>query len=91
MMIIADRANLSVGKKEFLAFERVTAAYDSAVDGDEQFVVDAGFRRTRQPAWLRPAIEHQVLVLASLPEALIEISHRGLVLGTIGLDDDGHE
>src|ERR1700675_816234 len=91
MVIIADRANLPVGEKEFLAFERVAAAHDSSIDGDEQFVVDTGLRGSRWPARLRPAIEHQVLVLARLPEALIEIRHRGLVLGTISLNDNGHE
>src|ERR1700758_731426 len=91
MVIIAHRANLRVGKKEVLSLERVATAHDSAVDRDEKFVVDTGLRRTRQPARLRPAIEHQVLVLARLPEALIEVRYRGFVLRSIGLDDNGHE
>src|SRR6266852_4493123 len=91
MVIIADGANLSVGEREFLGFERVAAAHNCAIDGDEKFVVDAGLRRSRQPARLGPAIEHHVLVLARLPEALIELRYRGLVLGTIRLDDNGHE
>src|ERR1700675_2544394 len=91
MVIIADRANLPVGKKEVLVFERVAAAHDSAVDGDEKFVVDTGLRRTRQPARLRPAIEHQVLLIERPSMLLIELRDRGLVLGTIRLDDNGHE
>src|SRR6202521_4564711 len=91
MVIIADRANLPVGEKEFLAFERVAAALDSSIDRDEKFVVDTGLRGALEPARRRPAIDHQALVLARLPEALIEIRHRGLVLGTIRLNDNGHE
>src|SRR5580698_10939044 len=55
MMIVANRANLPVWEKEFLGFERVAAAHDSTIDGDEIFVIDAGCRRTRQPARLGPA------------------------------------
>src|ERR1700694_5600107 len=91
MVIIADRANPPVREKEVLAFERVAATHDSSVDGDEKFVVDTGLRRTRQPARLRPAIEHQILVIERPSKALIELRHRGLVLGTIRLKDNGQE
>jgi hypothetical protein len=82
---------LCPSEKELLAFERVSAAHDSAINGDEKFIVNAGLRRTRQPARLRRAIEHHIIVLARLPKAPIEFCDRGLVLRTIGLDDDGHE
>src|SRR5450631_1302988 len=91
MVIVTDRANLSVREKEFLSLEGVSPAYDSAIDGDKIFVVDARLRRARQPARQRPAKEHHVLVLARSSEALIEFRHRGFVFGTIGFDDNGHE
>ena len=91
MVIVAEGANLAVGEKEFLSFECVTAAHGAAIDGDEKFVVDAGLRRARQPARLGPAIEHHILVRARLPQAAVELRHRGFVLRTIRLDDDGHE
>src|SRR5271167_3899823 len=91
MVIIGNRTNLAVGEEKVLGFERVAAAHNSAIDGYKELVVDAGLRRRRQPARLGPAIEHYVLVLTRLPEALIEVRYRGLVLGTIGLNDDGHD
>ena len=91
MVIVPDGATLSVGGKKLLGLERVAAAHDPVINGDEKFVVNGGSRRARQPARLRRAIEHPVLVLARLPKALIELRDRGLVLRTIRLDGDGHE
>src|SRR5260221_6749892 len=89
MVIVADRANLPVREKEFLSLERVPATHDSAIDGNEKFVVDTRLRRTSQPAPLDPAIEQQVIVLKSTPPALIAVRHRPLVLRTLTPDDDG--
>src|ERR1700678_657996 len=91
VMIVGDRTNLPVGKREVLSFERIAAAHDFTIDGNEIFIVDTRICRPCQPARLRPAIKHHVLVLASLEEALIKLCHSGFVLGTIRLDNDGHE
>ena len=95
MVIITNRPDLSVGKKEFLRLQGVSAMnrrlIRARVDRDKIFVIDAGISRSWKPARLRRLIEDQIFVPARGAQALIEFRYRQFMFGSVRLDDYRHE